>query len=68
MNNIHETNEFVDNLKSNDNNPNIKKLIKNNINNEKVRNNCENTIRKTNTQKILNKFMLKLKIIVLILY
>ena len=61
MNNINETKESMDNLKSNDNSVIIKKLIKDNINNEKVQSNCDNKSRKANTQKIINKNMIKLK-------
>ena len=56
-----EINAHLDNLKSNDNSQNMKKLIKDNINNGKVQSNLGNKIRKTNTQKIINKYMLKLK-------
>ena len=55
--NINEVNE----LKSINNTQNIKKLINDKINNEKIQTNCGNKIRKTNSQKILNKHMLKLK-------
>ena len=54
---INEINEYLDLLKSNDNSKNIKHLIKDNINNGKA----TNKIRKTNTQKIINKNLLKLK-------
>ena len=56
--NTNNINEHIDNLKSNNNELNHKKLINNN---EKVQTNCGNKIRKTNTQKTLNKFMIKLK-------
>ena len=51
----------VNGLKSINNAQNIKKLINDKINNEKIQTNCGNKIRKTNSQKILNKHMLKLK-------
>ena len=58
-------NIIIDNININNNNDdnygNIKKLIKDNMNIEKVQTNCGNKIRKTNTQKMLNKYMLKLK-------
>ena len=51
--------EYLDFLRSNNNDENYKKIIKENI--EKIGTNCGNKIRKTNTQRILNKYMIKLK-------
>ena len=56
-----EINEHLDNLKSNDNSQNMKKLIKEKINNGKMQSILGNKIRKTFTQKAVNKYMLKLK-------
>ena len=59
--NNNEINEELDNLKSNNNNENYKKLIKSNINIEEIQTNNGKKIRKLNTQKILNRYMIKLK-------
>ena len=59
--NNNEINEELDNLKSNNNNENYKKLIKSNINIEEIQTNNGKKIRKLNTQKILNTYMIKLK-------
>ena len=60
--NNNELNDDLDNLKSNNNHENYKKLIKNNnINIEEIQANNRNKIRKLNTQKIFNKYMIKLK-------
>ena len=58
-NNNNEINFFLDNIKSNNDN-NYKNLIKDNINTEKVKDNYRNIITK-NTQKLINKYMIKLK-------
>ena len=54
----------INNVNSNCNNEGHYKKIMNeniNINNEKVQTNCDNKIRKSNTQKIVNIYMSKLK-------
>lgn len=53
INNICETETIVDNLRSNNDLVNIKKLIRYSINNEKIGANCEN--------KIVNKYKIELK-------
>ena len=55
--NINEIND----LKSNNNEENIKKIINENINNEKLQSNLVNKIRKTSTNKVYNRHMMKLK-------
>lgn len=59
--NFHIINNEIEqnNLKSNNNDENHKKLIKDEI--EKIQSNFGNKIKKTNTQKIINKYMIKLK-------
>ena len=62
--NINEANEIdghLNNLNSNCNQEYYKKIIAQNINNEKIQTNCVNKLRKTNTQRIQNKYMSKLK-------
>ena len=58
-----EIEDHINNLNSNCNEGHYKKIINENINinNEKVQTNCDNKIRKTNTQKIINIYMSKLK-------
>ena len=59
-----EIEEHINNLNSNCNEGHYKKIINENINfnNEKVQTNCDNNkIRKSNTQKIVNIYMSKLK-------
>jgi hypothetical protein len=58
-----EIEDHINNLNSNCNEEHYKKIIneKININNEKIQTNCENKIRKSNTQKIVNIYLSKLK-------
>ena len=55
--NINEIND----LKSINNEENIKKIINENINNEKLQSNLDNKIRKTSTHKVFNRHLIKLK-------
>ena len=55
--NVNEIND----LKSINNEENIKKIINEKINNEKIQTNCGNKIRKTNTHRIFYRHMIKLK-------
>ena len=57
INEIHHMN----NLQSNNNDENYKKIIKQNIHNEKIQTNCVFKIRKIRTLKMQNKFISKLK-------
>ena len=59
-NNKNENNGCLENIKNNNNDNNYKNLIKDNINTEKIKENYRNKIIK-NTQKLINKYMLKLK-------
>lgn len=59
-NDLNDIND-INNLNSNFDEPYHKKLINENINNEKMQTNCGNKIRKSNTQKAINLYMLKLK-------
>ena len=61
INEINEINEHLNNLNSNCNQEYYKKIIKQNINNEKVQTNCVNKIKKLNNQRLQNKYMNKLK-------
>ena len=58
-----EIENHINNINSNCNEGHYKKIINENIhiNNEKVQTNCDNKIRKSNTQKIVNLYMSKLK-------
>jgi len=51
----------INKLNSNFNEPFHKKLINEHINNEKMQSNCGNKIHKSNTQKEINLYMIKLK-------
>lgn len=59
--NINDINDQINNLNSNFDEPYHKKLINQQINNEKMQTNCGNKIHKSNTQKAINLYMLKLK-------
>jgi hypothetical protein len=59
--NINDINDQINNLNSNFDEPYHKKLINQHINNEKMQTNCGNKIHKSNTQKAINLYMLKLK-------
>ena len=56
-NNNNEINGYLDNIKSINNESNYKNIIKDNINTEKIKENNRNKI----TQKLINKYMMKLK-------
>ena len=61
LNDINDLNDNIGNLNSNFDEPYKKKLINEHINNEKIQTNCGNKIRKSNTQRAINLYMLKLK-------
>ena len=60
-NDLNDINDQINNLNSNCGEPYQKKLINGQINTEKMQTNCGNKILKSNTQKAINLYMLKLK-------
>ena len=60
-NDLNVINDQINNLNSNFDEPYHKKLINVHINNAKIQTNCGNKIHKSNTQKAINLYMLKLK-------